>query len=69
MAFDTVRSDLRVTAIIAFVPVVASCASSGLYNMSDEWCAVHLDATAPRCPKDQGRVALNDAGQTDSARH
>lgn len=62
-------TNLKVTAIIAFVPLLASCASFGLYNMSDEWCAAHLDATAARCPKDQERVALIDAGQTDSARH
>jgi hypothetical protein len=37
-------------ALIAVVPLLAACASSGLYNMSDEWCARHLDASAARCP-------------------
>jgi hypothetical protein len=36
---------------IALVPLLASCASSGLYNMSDEWCTKHLDASAARCPE------------------
>ena len=40
-------------ALIAVAPLLASCASSGLYNMSDEWCAKHLDATAARCPENQ----------------
>ena len=41
-------------ALIAVAPLLASCASSGLYNMSNEWCAKHLDATAARCPGNQG---------------
>ena len=40
-------------AFIVVAPLLASCASSGLYNMSDEWCARHLDATAARCPEKQ----------------
>ncbi len=40
-------------AFIVVAPLLASCASSGLYNMSDEWCAKHLDATAARCPENQ----------------
>ena len=40
-------------AFIVVAPLLASCASSGLYNMSDEWCARHLDATAARCPENQ----------------
>ena len=40
-------------ALIMVAPLLASCASSGLYNMSDEWCARHLDATAARCPENQ----------------
>src|SRR5256885_97436 len=31
----------------------ASGASWGLYNMSDEWGAGHLEATAARCPEKQ----------------
>jgi len=40
-------------AFIVVAPLLASCASSGLYNMSDEWCARHLDASAARCPESQ----------------
>ena len=44
------------------VAPLASCASSGLYNMSDDWCATHQDATAARCPEkaEERRVAVND---------
>lgn len=38
---------------IAFVPLLASCAGPGLFNMSDEWCARHSDATAAQCPGNQ----------------
>lgn len=41
------------TAFIAFIPLLASCTSSGLYNMSDQWCARHSDATAAHCPGNQ----------------
>jgi hypothetical protein len=41
-------------ALIALVPLLASCASSGLYNMSDDWCAQHSDATAAHCPGNPG---------------
>src|SRR5207245_11766208 len=40
-------------ALIVVAPLLASCASSGLYNISDEWCARHLDATAARRPEHQ----------------
>jgi hypothetical protein len=47
-----IRTVLR--AFIVFIPLMlASCASLGLYNMSDEWCARHADATAARCPENQ----------------
>jgi hypothetical protein len=43
-----------VRTFIMFIPLMlASCASSGLYNMSEEWCATHADATAARCPEKQ----------------
>jgi len=65
--------NMRIAYIVALVPLLASCASSGLYNMSDEWCAAHMSATASRCPLDRQRVAENQgervadnrAGQTD----
>jgi hypothetical protein len=40
-------------AFIALVPLLASCASSGLYYMSDDWCERHLDASTARCPANQ----------------
>jgi len=47
-----IRTVLR--ACIVFIPLMlASCASSGLYNMSEEWCAGHADAAAARCPDKQ----------------
>ncbi len=45
---------MLVRAFIAVVPLLASCANSGLYNMSDEWCTRHSDASAARCPENQG---------------
>jgi hypothetical protein len=54
---------------IAFIAVASSllagCASSGLYNMSDDWCAAHIDASAARCPENEQarRVAANDREQ------
>jgi hypothetical protein len=45
---------MMVRAVIVVVPLLASCASSGLYNMSDEWCARHLDASGARCPENEG---------------
>ena len=53
-------------ALVALVPLLASCASSGLYDMSDDWCSAHLDASAARCPRDQKRVAHNDRDHTDA---
>jgi hypothetical protein len=47
-------------ALVALVPLLASCASSGLYNMSDDWCATHAEASAARCPREQKRVAHNE---------
>jgi hypothetical protein len=44
-----IRTTLR--AFIVFIPLMlASCASSGFYYMSDEWCATHADASAAQCP-------------------
>jgi hypothetical protein len=52
-------------ALLALMPLLASCASTGLYNMSDDWCSAHLDASAARCPREQKRVAHNDRDHTD----
>jgi hypothetical protein len=54
---------MKAALIVALIPLLASCASSGLYNMSDEWCTAHLGASAARCPDkkdEQRRVADND---------
>ncbi|HUI62911.1 MAG TPA: hypothetical protein VLX90_21965 [Steroidobacteraceae bacterium] len=55
---------MKVIAIAALVPLLASCASSGLYNMSDAWCATHVNASASRCPLDRQRVADNGRERT-----
>jgi hypothetical protein len=54
----------------AFIAVMSSllaggCASTGLYNMSDEWCMAHIDASAARCPENEQarRVAANEREQ------
>lgn len=51
---------MRVTVIVVIVPLLAACASSGLYNMSDAWCATHLSASEARCPEHQESVAVNN---------
>jgi hypothetical protein len=50
------------SALIAVLPLLASCAGSGLYYMSDEWCANHPNATPARCPasQEQRTVVRND---------
>lgn len=55
------QNDMRVTVIIAIVPLLASCANLGLYNMSDEWCAAHTLASPARCPDHQERVAAKES--------
>ena len=57
---------LRAMILMAAAPLLASCASSGLYDMSDEWCAKHLDASEAHCPKDHERVAANEVAHNDS---
>jgi hypothetical protein len=49
--------------IVLLVPLFTACASSGLYNMSDTWCAAHPGASLARCPtkkNEERRVAAND---------
>jgi hypothetical protein len=52
---------MKITFIVVASSLLAGCASSGLYNMSDEWCTAHLDASAARCPENEEarRVAAN----------
>ena len=53
---------MKALTITAFVSLLASCASTGLYNMSDDWCTAHVNASAARCPQNEERrrVAAND---------
>lgn len=62
-------TSLKIGVCFALMPLLTSCASLGLYDMSDEWCAKHLDASMARCPghpaqQDQDRVAANTVNQT-----
>jgi hypothetical protein len=53
---------MRIALIATLVSLLAACAGSGLYNMSDAWCAAHPGASLARCPKDDAerRVVVND---------
>ena len=53
---------MKIGLITLVSSLLAACASSGLYNMSDEWCAAHLNASAARCPQNEEarRVAANE---------
>ncbi|MBV8146276.1 MAG: hypothetical protein JO184_14860 [Gammaproteobacteria bacterium] len=53
---------MRIQFVAVLVPFLGSCASSGLYNMTDDWCGTHLEASAARCPHrtEERRVAVND---------
>ncbi len=44
---------MRVTVFVAIAPLLSACASSGLYNMTEAWCAQHVSASATRCPDHQ----------------
>jgi len=55
--------------MVVIVPLLAACASSGLYNMSDAWCATHLSASEARCPEHQVSVAVNKARVVNNAVH
>jgi hypothetical protein len=52
---------MKVTAIVVLALLLAACASTGLYNMSDDWCTRHSNASAARCPNNQ--EALRASGQ------
>ena len=49
-------SVVTIRAFIAVVPLLSSCASTGFYYMSDDWCARHSDASAARCPENRGHA-------------
>jgi hypothetical protein len=68
--YTTIRRWLAVLGLtvtgIASIPVLAllaSCASSGIYDMSDEWCARHADASPAHCPENQ-RARAADGNPT-----
>jgi hypothetical protein len=42
-------------AVFVVVVMLFGCASSGLYAMSDEWCAAHPDASPARCDRNPGK--------------
>ena len=44
---------MKIVFIAVASSLLAGCASSGFYNMSDEWCTAHLDASAARCPENE----------------
>jgi hypothetical protein len=46
-------SHLPPRALFLLIPLLASCASSGFYNMTDDWCDTHADASTVRCPGNQ----------------
>jgi hypothetical protein len=52
---------LSCASLIALMPLLASCASSGLYYMSDDWCARHGDASPAHCPVNQNVRISNDS--------
>jgi hypothetical protein len=54
-------ASMKVTAIVVLLALLAACASTGLYNMSDDWCTRHATASAARCPNNQ--EALRAGGQ------
>ena len=60
---------IRFAAVVILPLLLASCASSGLYNMTEEWCDRHLDVSAARCPGQQEpaeqpqRVAANEVAR------
>lgn len=61
--------NMKVASLVVLIPLLASCASSGLYNMSDDWCAAHVGASEARCPQpkdEERRVADNDTHRADS---
>ena len=55
--------------VVAAMPLLEGCVSSGLYYMSDEWCARHLDASPAHCPLNRSaRNDANDVQQLDPQR-
>jgi hypothetical protein len=40
---------VRAICVLTLAALLASCASSGFYQMSDDWCAAHPKASHKRC--------------------
>jgi hypothetical protein len=51
---NTMRTVLR---LLVLVPLLSSCGSGGLFNMSEDWCRAHVNASEARCGTRQERVA------------
>lgn len=62
----TAFSFIATASSIAVMPLLASCASSGFYYMSDDWCARHLEARPARCPENQKVRPSNSAQEIDT---
>ena len=45
------KKNLSAALLVAVATCLVSCAGSGLYNMSEDWCARHVEAGAARCPE------------------
>lgn len=58
-------ASMKVTAIVVLLALLAACASTGLYNMSDDWCTRHVTASAARCPNNQEALRAADQAAAD----
>jgi len=58
---------------IAVLVYTTGCASSGLYDMSDQWCDAHPEASPARCKRDhtqswdQETLKRHDTGSCPTA--
>lgn len=44
--------NLRIALLVVSTLLTGGCASSGIYQMSDAWCATHPEASPARCVRD-----------------
>jgi hypothetical protein len=58
-------TSLSCASLAAVMPLLASCASSGLYDMSDDWCARHINASAAHCPVNQNVRNSNEPNDSN----
>jgi hypothetical protein len=53
--------------LLLLLPILASCGSGGLFNMSEDWCQTHVHASEARCGTHQERMATRTGqSSTDS---